>query len=112
MFKATTQRTTVYRSLDICLSAGPYAKCKSFAHRSRQTTTLAPYHSVFTGQLLFLTPSLQSKALKGTIFVDDYLYFLCRFIYGFCGWQFCFESNNRLCTSCWQRTYETCSSSW
>jgi len=39
------------------------AICK-FAPRSRQITTPAPHHSVFTGRMLFLPPTNSVKALK------------------------------------------------
>jgi len=31
--------------------------CKQSAPRSRQITTSTPYHSIFTGQMLFMTPN-------------------------------------------------------
>jgi len=38
--------------------------CKSFAPRSRQTTTPAPHHSFFMGQMLFLTPNQQCESTE------------------------------------------------
>ena len=43
-------------------SAGPL--CKSFAPRSRQTTTPAPHHSFLMGQMLFLTPNQQCESTE------------------------------------------------
>jgi len=40
-----------------------WAICKS-ARRSRQITTPAPHHSIFTGRMSFLPPNQQPKALK------------------------------------------------
>ena len=40
-----------------------WAICKS-APRSRQITTPAPHHSVFTGRMCFLPPNQQCQALK------------------------------------------------
>ena len=40
-----------------------WAICKSAPH-SRQITTPAPHHSVFTGRMPFLPPNQQCKALK------------------------------------------------
>jgi len=34
------------------------------APRSRQITTPTPHHSIFTGRMLFLTPTNSVKALK------------------------------------------------
>jgi len=36
--------------------------CKSFAPRSKQITTPAPHHSIFTGQMLFLTTNQQCQS--------------------------------------------------
>jgi len=33
---------------------------------SRQITTPAPHHSMFTGQMLFLTPNQQCESTEGT----------------------------------------------
>jgi len=41
-------------------------KCKS-APRSRQITTPAPYHSVFTGRMPFLPPNQQRQSTEGHI---------------------------------------------
>ena len=41
-----------------------WAVCKS-APRSRQITTPAPYHSVFTGRMPFLTPNQQRQCTEG-----------------------------------------------
>ena len=41
-----------------------WALCKSFAPRSRQITTPVPHHSVFTGQMPFLSPTNSVKVLK------------------------------------------------
>jgi len=41
-----------------------WAICKS-APRSRQTTTPAPHHSVFSGQMLFLPPIQQRQSTEG-----------------------------------------------
>ena len=41
-----------------------WAICKS-APRSKQTTTPAPYHSVFTGRMLFLPPNQQRQSTVG-----------------------------------------------
>jgi len=40
--------------------------CKS-APRSRQITTLAPHHSVFTGRMPFLSPNQQRQSSEGTV---------------------------------------------
>jgi len=42
-------------------SAGP---CKQPEPRSRQITTPTPRHSIFTGQMLFLTPNDQRQSTK------------------------------------------------
>jgi len=41
-----------------------WAICKQSAPRCRQITTPTPHHSVFTGRMLFPTPSQQFRALK------------------------------------------------
>ena len=41
-----------------------WATCKS-ASRSRQTTTPAPHHSVFTGRVPFLPPNQQRQSTEG-----------------------------------------------
>jgi len=41
-----------------------WAICKS-APRSRQTTTPAPHHSVFTGRMPFLPPNQQCQSTEG-----------------------------------------------
>jgi len=38
---------------------------KQSAPRSRQITTQTPHHSIFTGQMLFLTPSQQCQSTEG-----------------------------------------------
>jgi len=35
---------------------------------SRQITTPAPHHSVYTGWMLFLMPSQQCKSTEGTVY--------------------------------------------
>jgi len=42
-------------------SAGPYA---NKLHLATKVTTPTPYHSIFTGWMLFLTPNKQRQALK------------------------------------------------
>ena len=42
-----------------------WAVCK-FAPRSRQITTPAPHHSVFTGRMPFLPPNQQHQSTEGT----------------------------------------------
>jgi len=49
-----------------------WATCKS-ASRSRQTTTPAPHHSVFTGRVPFLPPN-HVKALKAYIYIYIYIW--------------------------------------
>ena len=44
-----------------------WAICKS-APRSRQITTPAPHHSVFTGRMPFLPPNQQCQSTEGTFF--------------------------------------------
>jgi len=44
---------------------------KSATH-SRQTTTPAPHHSVFTGWMPFLSPSLQRQSTEGTFMILKY----------------------------------------
>jgi len=39
--------------------------CKQSAPHSRQITTPTPYHSFFTGRMLFLTPNQQCQSIKG-----------------------------------------------
>ena len=39
--------------------------CKSFPPYSRQVTTPAPHHSIFTSQMLFLTPNQQRHSNEG-----------------------------------------------
>jgi len=41
--------------------------CKQSAPRSRQITTPTPHHSIFTGRMLFLTPSQQHQNTEGTV---------------------------------------------
>jgi len=41
-----------------------WAMCKS-APRSRQITTPAPHHSVFTGRMPFLQPDQQRQSTEG-----------------------------------------------
>ena len=45
---------------------------KQFASRSRQITTSTPHQSIFTGQMLFLTPNQQCKSTEGNchIYID------------------------------------------
>jgi len=43
-----------------------WAICKS-APRPRQTTTPASHHSVFTGQMPFLTPNQQRQNIEGIV---------------------------------------------
>jgi len=38
---------------------------KQSAPRSRQITTQTPRHSIFSGQMLFLTPSQQCQSTEG-----------------------------------------------
>jgi len=38
--------------------------CKSFAPRSRQTTTPAPHHQFFTGEMPFLMPNQQRQSTR------------------------------------------------
>jgi len=40
--------------------------CKQSAPRSRQTTTPTPHRSIFTGQMLFLTPNQQCQSSENT----------------------------------------------
>ena len=52
-----------------------WAICKS-APRSRQITTPAPRHSVFTGRMPFLSPNQQRQSTEGTAFKqrnNDYI---------------------------------------
>jgi len=49
--------------LDAVASAGPL--CKQSAPHSRQITTPTPHHSIFTGRMLFLTPSQQCQSTEG-----------------------------------------------
>jgi len=47
-------------------SAGPYANNLHLAPDSlRQLTTPSPQHSIFTGQMLFLTPNQQCQGTEG-----------------------------------------------
>jgi len=39
--------------------------CKQSAPRSRQITTPAPQHSIFTGRMLFLAPNQQHQGTEG-----------------------------------------------
>jgi len=41
--------------------------CKQSAPHSRQTTTPAPHHSIFTGHMLFLTLSQQCQSTEGKL---------------------------------------------
>jgi len=41
--------------------------CKQSAPRSRQITTPTPYHSIFTGRMLFLTPNEQCQSTEGEL---------------------------------------------
>jgi len=47
-----------------------WAICKS-APRSKQITTPAPHHSVFTGRMLFLPPNQQRQSTEGQIHHDN-----------------------------------------
>ena len=40
--------------------------CKQYAPRSREITTPAPHHSIFTGRMLFLTPNRQCQSTEGS----------------------------------------------
>jgi len=42
-----------------------YTICKQSVPRSRQITTTTPHHSIFTGQMLFLTPNQQCQSTEG-----------------------------------------------
>jgi len=42
-----------------------WTMCKQSAPRSRQLTTPAPHHSIFTGWMLFLTPNQQCQSTEG-----------------------------------------------
>ena len=47
-------------------SAGPYANHLHLARsRSRQITTPKPHHSVFTGQMAFLSPNQRRQSTDG-----------------------------------------------
>jgi len=48
-----------------------WAKCKSASH-SRQITTPAPHHSVFTGRMPFLPPNQQHQSTEGSWTQRDY----------------------------------------
>jgi len=50
-------------------SGNSWAMCKS-ASRSRQITTPAPHHSVFTGRMPFLPPNQQRQSTEGTISIS------------------------------------------
>ena len=50
-----------------------WAICKS-APRSRQITTPAPHHSVFTGRMPFLPPSQQCQSTEGVMTTQPPLY--------------------------------------
>jgi len=39
--------------------------CKQPVPRSRETTAPTPHHSIFTGQVLFLTPNQQCESIVG-----------------------------------------------
>ena len=39
--------------------------CKQFAPSPRQITTSTPHHSIFAGQMLFLTPNQQCQSTEG-----------------------------------------------
>jgi len=45
--------------------------CKA-APRSRQITTPAPHHSVFTGRMPFLSPNQQRQSTEGKILMTKY----------------------------------------
>ena len=49
---------------DAVASAGPYAG--QAAPRCREITTPTPHHSIFTGQMLFLTPNQQCQSTEGS----------------------------------------------
>jgi len=44
--------------------------CKQYAPCSRQTTTQTRHHSIFTDQMLFLTPSQQRQSTVGVILAE------------------------------------------
>jgi len=50
-----------------CSSISWTIMCKQSAHRSKQITTPAPHHSIFTGQVLFLTPNQQCQSTEGCV---------------------------------------------
>jgi len=43
-----------------------WAICKQCAPHSRQITMPTPYHSIFTGRMLFLMPNQQCQSTEGT----------------------------------------------
>ena len=43
--------------------------CKQSAPCFRQITTPAPHHSIFTGRMLFLTPSQQCQSTEGSLII-------------------------------------------
>jgi len=43
---------------------------KQSVPRSRHITTPTPHHSIFTGQMLFLTPNEQCQSTEGTRITD------------------------------------------
>ena len=57
-----------------------WAICKS-APRSRQITTPAPHHSVFTGRMPFLPPSQQRQSTEGTAFFSTVCHICHKHIY-------------------------------
>ena len=56
-----------------------WAICKS-APRSRQTTTLTPHHSFFTGRMPFLPPNQQRQSTEGTSsYTNDVIHKFCKY---------------------------------
>jgi len=45
--------------------------CKQSAPRSRQITTSIPHHSIFSGQMLFLTAKQQCQSTEGTSNISE-----------------------------------------
>jgi len=58
-----------------------WAKCKSASH-SRQITTPAPHHSVFTGRMPFLPPNQQHQSTEGSWTQHDYTKMFCWWQWG------------------------------
>jgi len=51
----------------VCVCGISWTICKQSAHRCRQITMRALHHSVFTGQMLFLTPNQQCQKTEGWV---------------------------------------------